>query len=600
MHDDRFFLDRPAQNVVEGFAGYPQFAVVNPGFPLSNVVAAAVPMPFYSYFPHQSFLPLDSMGLVGPICGTEPFHLDLARDVFLVSPDVSSGSQPSVEVYTGASLAELVERNGNESTTREGGFGNIYQGTTGSLDMTMTLWPRSVINVSEFPSSDLEPLPDSSVMNYYIREAFKTFFPYAVQLFSPMALADLRKRSPLLLWAIALTGAASQGDAISAKPFLQRISRVWSVAKKSDGNEWDVVVNHPYGQPSLPTVQTLIIMVVLLASTWADKHLVDREKTLVALFRYLRDTFIAMELGNHARDTGTKVEREERRRTAIVSFMAEQWTSLFMWKKRTAFGEELLPDLRPSGNAPAVLTPDENGPVGAQGCAPTTLNHFSTSLRFDKDMMFTLVGQVADFQVLECCATGACGTCGPRRLTILAKFDAWFDDLPTWVRDFDMTGNLPDAEAVQASDASDYLHNVAWVGTNLQVYHAGVLNLLRPRKGPYTLEWCGTKAFVTSTEHAIRASSVLKTLLELSPTYEFAAPFTPYSLLQTALVHRCYIDYMRSMVGQLTVENEHSLVLLLREAQEQLTVVLKALELIRKRWVGGEHALAHYNQNIPF
>lgn len=568
--------------------------------PINNFVVAAVPagpIPpnFYPYYAHQTSFPGNTTGFIDSVYGVAPFNPHVvARDALLVSPDISFASGTSPDFSPGATLTELTHNDeGNEASGDT--YPDLYQETTNHVDrMTMTLHPRSAMNVSEFPASDLDPLPDPSIMNYYIQRAFKSFFPY-IQIFSPAALNDLRKRSPLTLWAISLSGAIMEGDVVCTRPFMQRLSRVWNIAKKSDGNLWDLTVNHPYGQPCLDSVQTLFLMLNTLSTTWAEKNIVDREKTCVAFYRKMMETFHRMQLASQAHDNGTRIEVEERRRTAIVSFNVEQWASLFILKKPTSLKTDLLPALKPTSK----FAPAPQIPGGIDSSSPPILNYLCTLLQFDKDTMFALLGEVADFQALECCTTAACDACKTKQLAILAKYDTWFKHLPTWIQDFDATGNAPDQFDVRATDPSDYVRNVSWVSTMLELYHAGVLNLLRPRTGPYTFEWCGTDGFVTSTEHAIRASSVMKTMLHLCPTYEYSAPFTAYSLLQPALVHRCYIDYMKSTLGQ--VEGNGPIVqLLVDQAQAQLAVLLKALKVLAPRWISGQHALIRFSQNLPF
>lgn len=350
-----------------------------------------------------------------------------------------------------------------------------------------------------------------------------------------------------------------------------------------------------------------MILLNLLQTTWAQRNVVDCDKLTDGFYGKLMEAFEVLHLGSQPFDKGSGMEREERRRSAIASFVIEQWTSLFMFRRPTTFNEEILPTLMPLGRSPKIAQSPHSGPgipqtpTTAISVPPTSLilNNFSSSLQFDKDTMYMLFGQVADFQTLDCCTTALCESCGPRQRTILAKFDTWFEGLLPWVKDFDKTGKPPEPIDVQGLDPHSYTANVTWVGTMLQMYHSGVLNLLRPRKGSYTLEWCLTDSFVMSTEHAIRACLVIKTVLVLNPTYKYSAPFVPYSLLQTALVHRCYVDYIGQVLGPQVPGRGETLQTLLDEAKSQLAIVLNALQMVAKKWIGGQLALAHFAQNIP-
>lgn len=237
---DGDFVPLSHDNAVPGVAPFPHFSILYPGLPTGNAVAIAVPSPT---FPRHVQQPSVVELVAYPIYGVAPFYVEAAsEDALSVSPGVMFASQISTAGFTSPTnlIAELiVESNADEEERTLGdSFGDSFHEATpvNNLDVTATVvLPRFATHVSEFPTSDMDPLPESSVMNYYVQEAFKDFFPYAIQIFAPDWLADLRRRAPLLLWGILLSGAARQDDVIVARPFLQRISRVWNAAKKSDG-----------------------------------------------------------------------------------------------------------------------------------------------------------------------------------------------------------------------------------------------------------------------------------------------------------------------------------------------------------------------------
>lgn len=462
--------------------------------------------------------------------------------------------------------------------------------------------------VSDLPSGDMDPLPDATTMNHLLKVAWDRLFPYAM-LFAPSARDTIRRRSPTTLWALAALGAALDDppDPLHTLPFLQRLSKVWTLDKGADGKHCRLITAHPYGEAnSLGTVQALGIMMGLLATSWAHQNMNNSTQLFIALQQKSVEALNDLHLVDGFNDERrSEMEREERRRAAVIGINVEVWSSLYLLKKKPVVsGQELNRLKTESSDAPG----SSDGVVTVR--TPQPINSMSYKLPFDKEALYACVGEVAEFNALTCCEYSEDKCCRARRNAIQAKFEAWFASLPPWAQQLDIFASPPRMDMFGMDSHESWCFDVTWMCSFFQLYHSAILSLLKPRTGVYSAEWCAREEFLISSEHAIRSAALAKLALDVDPKMKFSAPWLPYALLQPALVHRSYVDYMGptlphgsslgSVVGTNANQEQLLKLLVLKEAKDHCQVLLKALRVLCQRWNGANQALERYRLGISW
>jgi hypothetical protein len=434
--------------------------------------------------------------------------------------------------------------------------------------------------------SGLLPRPEAAVIQRLVKVGLDVLWVNSV-LFVPDVFLDVRQRSPVIIWALCCLGAAREDVGFTGElvfPFLQRLSRVWTI--DADGN---LQTLKPLGAPSLPTAQAFVVILAFLSSFWALRKLEGSHRAMVSFYAAGVEMVRSMGMLEEPEDGKYgDVEKEERRRAGLVFYSIGQWASLAILKRSPALKESDLKcgSVRPDADFPSFAA-----------CRAQLADFGKIAGWMDRNEIYTIIGATADLEHRGCCDfDGAC--CAEQRAGLVERIARWYDRRPRWLKEFDQTAIPPDGTVLGTSTQRAWRTGMAYIGAHLVYYHALVIVVSSPRSGAFTEEWCARPEFVVASEHAIKISTLVKTMLELSCSFEYRFPFLPYCILQAGMIHRGYIDHVRRTIatgGQYTPEEIQMVKSLVVQAKAQIKVLLTALKKLATKWREADSALRRYH-----
>lgn len=423
------------------------------------------------------------------------------------------------------------------------------------------------------PHAGLDALPDNDTMQWYLKLALSSFLP-VMGIFTPHITANVRQRAPTLVWSIALVGCLIDDPSGSAaRPFLQRLSQVWTVSK----NDGSIVTHNPIGAPSLATTQSLLVLALLFQGFRAHSCLPGASNHSMSFFMACLNSVLQLRLNEEAPDEDiSELEREERRRTVTTIWCADRWIGLALLGSSPLLPESFLRCRQ--------VSPDQDlPPPPPSDLVFVDMRRFHSMIR--KNELYLLVGAAADLRSRSCCDFSF-RCCGFRRNMLLLRFERWFAALPQWIKDLDLNSAVPTMAELGFTEQWKFDSVISWLLVHLLFYHAGVIVTASPRTDGFSMDWCLSNEFVLCSEHAIRSSALAKMLLQISPAIEISTPFLPYAILRAGLVHRTYIEQTKQKRLLNAAPSEASMPLF-KEARGQLDVLIDALKRLSIRWKDG-------------